>query len=463
MKEHPHYRVLELLGESPRTVVHRAWDNSPLQRDVAIKMLRPEAAAVEHIRRQFWERVKALADLRHERLLPVFSTDAERDWVILELADDNAAARIGRGPSSPREVQSFLAQLLEGLEALHAKGRLHGQVKPANLLLYKSGRLKLADPGALVDGDLQLVPGGEKYLAPELADTSGRFGGGRPGPQLDLYGAGFCALEMLAGPRFDGLFPGMTAGGADTAALWWKWHASEADPRDLIESLVPASAGSLRTALSKMLAKRVAERAGSAREVLDLLGTAAIPEEIRVDAPPPAAAPAAVEGAARPARVSEIRYDQTAGGSPQTAAAASDSRRAATGARFDWRLPAAAAAVALALLVTGLTAWSWLASAREQARQVAEQQRQAAAQKQRDDARAAQERADAEKAALAKAEADKAAQERAQAEKAAREQEAAAAKAKQEQMEREKVAQTQAKPPLPSAPSPDDLSAEILQ
>jgi hypothetical protein len=179
-----------------------------------------------------------------------------------------------------------------------------------------------------------------------------------------------------------------------------------------------------------------------------------------VDAPPPAAAPAAVEGAARPARVSEIRYDQTAGGSPQTAAAASDSRRAATGARFDWRLPAA---VALALLVTGLTAWSWLASAREQARQVAEQQRQAAAQKQRDDARAAQERADAEKAALAKAEADKAAQERAQAEKAAREQEAAAAKAKQEQMEREKVAQTQAKPPLPSAPSPDDLSAEILQ
>jgi hypothetical protein len=369
MKEHPHYRVLDLLGESPRTVVHRAWDNSPLQRDVAIKILRAEAAAVEHIRRQFWERVKAMADLRHERLLPVFSTDAERDWVILELADDNAAARIVRGPVSPREVQSFLAQLLEGLEALHAKGRLHGQVKPANLLLYKSGRLKLADPGALVDGDLQLVPGGEKYLAPELADTSGRFGSGRPGPQLDLYGAGFCALEMLAGPQFDGLFPGMTAGGADTAALWWKWHASEADPRALIESLVPASAGSLRGALAAMLAKPVAERAGSAREVLALLGTAAIPEEIRVDAPPPAPEPAMVEAASRPARVSEIPYDLAIDAAGQPLAAEGEPRRG-SGLGFDWRVPAAVAAVTLAVFVTGLATWSWIAPAPEQARQV---------------------------------------------------------------------------------------------
>jgi hypothetical protein len=456
MKDHPHYRVLDLLGESPRTVVHRAWDNSPLQRDVAIKMLRPEAASVEHIRRQFWERVKALADLRHERLLPVFSTDAERDWVILELADDNAAARIARGPIPPREVQSFLAQLLEGLEALHAKGRLHGQVKPANLLLYKSGRLKLSDPGALVDGDLQLVPGGEKYLAPELADTSGRFGSGRPGPQLDLYGAGFCALEMLAGPRFDGLFPGMTAGGADTAALWWKWHASEADPRDVIDALVPPSAGPLRQALSKMLAKRVAERAGSAREVLDLLGTAAIPEEIRVDAPPPAPSPAAVEGAARPARVSEIRYDRAAGGGSPAPAPATESRRAAAKPGLDWRLPAAAAAVALAVLVTGIAAWSWIGSAREQARQAAEQ----AEQNRRDDEK---KRLDQEKAAQAKAEAEKAALAKAAAEKTAREQEAAVTKAKQEQMERDKLAQTQAKPPVSPDPSPDDLSAEILQ
>jgi len=296
------------------------------------------------------------------------------------------------------------------------------------------------------------VPGGEKYLAPELADTSGQFGSGRPGPQLDLYVAGFCALEMLAGPRFDGLFPGMTAGGADRAALWWKWHASEADPRDLIDSLVPASAGPLRKALTKMLAKRVSERAGSAREVLDLLGTAAIPEEIRVDAPPPAPAPAAVEGAARPARVSEIRYDKTTGGAARNSASADTTRPVSAGRRRDWRLPAAAAAVALALLVAGIATWSWIGSAREQARQIAEQKRLDAL------AKAAE-----EKAAQAKAEADKAALAKSEAEKTALEQEAAVAKAKQEQMERDKLAQTQAKPPVSPDPSPDDLSAEILQ
>jgi len=341
--------------------VHRAWDDSPLQRDVAIKMLRPEAAAVEHVRRQFWERVKAMADMRHERLVPVFSTDTERDWVILELADDNAAARIARGPVPPGEVQSFLAQVLEGLEALHAKGRLHGRIKPSNLLLYKSGRLKLADPGALVDGDLQLVPGAEKYLAPELADASGRWGAGRPGPGLDLYGAAFCALEMLAGPKFDGLFPGMTAGGADTAALWWKWHASAADPRDLVDSLVPAPAGRLREALRSMLAKPVAERAASARAVLDALGTAAIPVEIRVDAAAPIAATAgaaAGEVEPRAARVSEIRH---AGGGPPSGTSVRAESPAPAAGRPRWLLPAALAALAVLLAAIGMVAWSRLA------------------------------------------------------------------------------------------------------
>lgn len=378
MKDHPSYRILDLLGTSPTTEVHRAWDDSPLQRDVAIKMLREEAAAVEHVRRQFWERVKAMADLRHERLLPVFSTDTERDWVILELADDNAAARIARGAVPVGEVQSFLAQILEGLEALHAKGRLHGRIKPANLLLYKSGRLKLADPGALVDGDLQLVPGAEKYLAPELADSTGRWGAGRPGPGLDLYGAAFCGLEMLAGPKFDGLFPGMTAGGADTAALWWKWHASAADPRDLVDAVVPASAGRLREALRSMLAKPVAERADSARAVLDMLGTAAIPEEIRVDAPaagePMAASGARPEVEARAARVSEIRHDggnrTGAGGNPSRPAGTASGLEAVSAwasGRPPWALAAAAAALWILFCGVGLLAWRGAAARRQRA------------------------------------------------------------------------------------------------
>ena len=219
MHEHPTYQILDKIGEGPLTVVYTAWDNCPLQREVAVKMLKEEYRATTHLRQGFWERIKAMSDIRHERLLPIFATDAERDWIILELADDNVERRIRSEKIPLQEVQSYLAQALEGLSAMHDYRRLHGQVKPSNLLLYSSGRLKLTDPGVLVDGDLQLMPGTEKYLAPELADP--RWGNGRPGAQLDLYALAFCTLEMLAGPEFDSYFPGMTAGGVDKANLDW--------------------------------------------------------------------------------------------------------------------------------------------------------------------------------------------------------------------------------------------------
>jgi serine/threonine-protein kinase len=357
MKEHPNYRILEKLGESVWTEVYRAWDDSPLQRDVAVKMLKDEHVAVDHLRRQFWERVKAMSDLRHERLLPVHSTDTERDWVILELADESVATRVAREAVAVGEVQSWLAQALEGLQALHARRRLHGQIKPANLLLYRSGRLKLTDPGALIDGNLQLVPGGEKYLAPEVADTTGRFGAAEPGPQLDFYVLGFCALEMLAGPGFDPLFPGMTAGGADTASLWWQWHASDADPRGLVGRLVPPSAGRLRTALEMMLAKRVSDRVATAGELLERLGTAAIPDAIRADAasaPPAAPVPARpFEIDARDALLSAIPVGQAQ--PPRTAARPSaDASRPSTTPLQRWAvvgMSAAAALVAAVVLV----------------------------------------------------------------------------------------------------------------
>lgn len=295
MHEHPTYQVLDKIGEGPLTVVYTAWDNSPLQREVAVKMLKEEYRATTHLRQGFWERIKAMSDIRHERLLPIFATDAERDWIILELADDNVERRIRTEKIPLQEVQSYLAQALEGLSAMHDFRRLHGQVKPSNLLLYSSGRLKLTDPGVLVDGDLQLMPGTEKYLAPELADP--RWGNGRPGAQLDLYALAFCTLEMLAGPEFDSYFPGMTAGGVDKANLWWQWHASDEDPRLLIEKLVPKSAKSLKSTLDAMLRKKVSERSPSGEAALQMLGRSVIPEEIREPATsaPSKGSPAPVE------------------------------------------------------------------------------------------------------------------------------------------------------------------------
>ena len=369
MKDHPSYRILDLLGESSWTRVYRAWDDSPLQREVAIKMLRDDQVEKPQVRKTFWERVKVMSNLRHERLLPVHSIDTERDWVILELADGSAATHLAAGKVPASDVASFVAQAAEGLQALHASGRLHGQIKPTNLLLYKSGRLKLADPGALIDGDLQLTPGGEKYLAPELADPD-RWGKKAPGPQLDFYNLGFCALEMLAGPEFESLIPGMTGGGADKSSLWWKWHASTEDPREVVAKVLPTKGHPLRVALEKMLAKHVDERPRDAAEIIAMIGTGAVPPELRVEAP---ARPTSSESAGPlpqdlEARITPIpsasRPDSVVNGSPrrapsrpQTQAAAELGHSSTSNAvvsrpgRLKW-----IAAAALGILATGLVA-----------------------------------------------------------------------------------------------------------
>lgn len=296
MHEHPTYNILDKIGEGPWTEVYKAWDNGLLQREVAIKMLKEEFRNTPHLRDQLLERVRAMSDIRGDRLLPVLGFDGQHNWVVLEQADGSIQQRIHEGKIPVTEVQSILAQSLEALEALHSRNRLHGQIKPSNILTYTSGHIKLTDPGALINGDLQHVPGGAKYLAPELADPN-RWGNAKLEPQLDLYTLGFCTLEMLAGPEFDGLFPGMKGGGADRESLWWQWHASEADPAKLIHKLVPSSAKALRAALESMLKKKVSERARSARDVLNILGDSAIPEVLRqpTGAAPPPVMPAAGE------------------------------------------------------------------------------------------------------------------------------------------------------------------------
>ncbi len=278
--------LLDKIGEGPWTTVYKAWDNGPLQREVAVKVLLESHSHQKYKREQFYERVRAMADVRHERLLPVFNTLEEQDWVVVELADESAASKIASERTPISEAKSYLAQGLQALSVLHAHGRIHGQIKPTNLLLYADGRLKVSDPGVIIDGMLPLTDGVGKYLAPELVEPEKFATGSGLGSQLDLYQLGFCILEMIAGAQFDSCFPGMTAGGADQASMWWRFHGSTEEFSGLIKKLIPSGESQFQSVMESLLRKAPNQRPSSAIQVLQSLGTAVIPEKVREVAGP---------------------------------------------------------------------------------------------------------------------------------------------------------------------------------
>src|SRR4029079_3290162 len=263
MNQHPAYELFEELGRGVNTVVYRSYDLS-LGREVAIKELDENSRRDSRQREQFLREAQFLAQFEHDNVLRVYSVDTERGWIIMELMKGTLASLIAAGPSDPDLVRSILKQTLDALAFLHEKKKVHGTVRPTNLLINEAGRVKLSEfEQTNVGGELRAPKGSKKYLAPELIRPEfGDFG-----PPLDLYCLAFTALELLKGPQFDGLFPGTGKGAIDADMAWLRWHSS---PDDLAPTakLVKNIPGALAHVLDRMLKKRVADRPQSAQEVL---------------------------------------------------------------------------------------------------------------------------------------------------------------------------------------------------
>jgi serine/threonine protein kinase len=157
-----------------------------------------------------------------------------------------------RGPLPPREADALLAGVLEGLDAVHAQGIVHGDLKPENVLLTGRGEAKLADFGVARRGASSTLVAGAgtlAYMAPEQAR------GLAPTPQSDLYAAALLYREMLTGepPAPRGLDDVQLRG------LVAQRQASHA---------IPGARGAI---LTRALAHDPAARYASARDVLDAL------------------------------------------------------------------------------------------------------------------------------------------------------------------------------------------------
>jgi serine/threonine-protein kinase len=209
------YEVMDLVGAGGMGEVYRARDTR-LGRDVAIKVLPEHVAHDAGALARFGREARAAAALSHPHIAALFdigATDGTHYLVMELLEGETLAARLRRGGLPEKDALRIGAEIAEGLGAAHAHGIVHRDVKPANVMLTRSG-VKLLDFGLArlqrrpdasgetasmtgLGGDV--LAGTLPYMAPEQLE------GREADARTDIWALGCVLFEMLAGRRaFEG-------------------------------------------------------------------------------------------------------------------------------------------------------------------------------------------------------------------------------------------------------------------
>jgi tetratricopeptide (TPR) repeat protein len=289
------YRVMKKIGEGGVGVVYvgEKKDDAGNTTRVAIKVVRPvharDRAAVQR-----WLAVarilKSVDDPSLAPVLDVGTLEDGRPWIATAFIDGQSLSqRIGRtGPMHYNEARPIVRGVLSALETLHARGLVHGDVKPENVFMVRptaSDKMKNEPTGVIVDaahdrlfartgvGAAQsgVLPvfGTAKVIAPELAR------GGGPSASADLYSAGCLLYEVLTGrPPFTG----------DSSIEVVAYHVTSDATPPSVHAPRGWVAKDLDQIVLRALAKDPKERfkdAAAFREALESIGRASIPPEAR--------------------------------------------------------------------------------------------------------------------------------------------------------------------------------------
>ncbi|WTB38912.1 serine/threonine protein kinase [Streptomyces sp. NBC_00827] len=199
------YRLLSKLGHGGMGTVWRAKDET-VDREVAVKEPRVPDHLPERERANAFERMRrearAAARLDHPSVVNVHDVAVVdgQPWIVMELVQGRSLGdALQEGTLGVREAARVGLEVLGALEAAHAAGILHRDVKPDNVLLGRYGRVVLTDFGiAQIEGETSLTDtggfvGSPEYIAPE------RVLGQRPGPPSDLWSLGVVLYAATEG------------------------------------------------------------------------------------------------------------------------------------------------------------------------------------------------------------------------------------------------------------------------
>jgi predicted ATPase/predicted Ser/Thr protein kinase len=255
------FEVEAFLGRGGMGVVYRARQRS-LDRAVALKVVAPALAADEAFRQRFLREARLAAAIEHPNVLPVY--EAGEDGARLFLAaryveGETLASLLARaGPLPAARAVEIVARVGAALDAAHARGLVHRDVKPSNILLDEAGGVYLCDFGLATSGaGSKLTRTGEllgtlAYIAPEQIRQGSVDG------RADQYSLACVLFECLTG---EAPFTGETE-----AQLLWA-HMQERPP-SVVERR-PDLPIAIDAVLAKALAKEPAERFTTVRELAE--------------------------------------------------------------------------------------------------------------------------------------------------------------------------------------------------
>jgi serine/threonine protein kinase len=261
------FRIERTLGHGGMGIVYLAREVR-LDRDVALKVIRTELAEDERFRARFHEESRTAASIEHPNVVTIFGA-GDRDglvYVAMRYVPGRDLGRLisGRGPLPADQAASLIAQVADGLDAVHAAGLVHRDVKPANVLVGEPAPGDADSPAFLTDFGLAKIAastsgltatgeviGTVDYMAPEQIE------GRRVDARTDVYALGCVLFHAVAG---DVPFPERES----TSKMWA--HLNEPPPA------TGAGKGALDPVIRRAMAKDPSDRFPSAGD----LGRAAV-------------------------------------------------------------------------------------------------------------------------------------------------------------------------------------------
>ncbi|PHV30894.1 hypothetical protein CSQ94_23775 [Janthinobacterium sp. BJB312] len=282
-----HYEVRRLLGEGGFGHVFEAWD-AKLCRSVALKRLKPQADVLHP--EKLINEARLAASLKHAAFVRIFAIEGQgtSQSIVMELVEGQTLGQfMHSGKADLQAALDIAYQIADAMDEAHAMDLVHGDLKPSNLMLEASGKVRILDFGLARHIDPQAtqtttlcdLQGTIAYMAPE------RLMGRLPDTRGDVYALGAMLYEMLAGQRHFAHLNGLALAAAHM-------QATEAWP-DLPDSVPPA----INALARAMTAHDPAERPRTMRDVREAIGaqrgeplTLATPlaDETQVKVEPPA-------------------------------------------------------------------------------------------------------------------------------------------------------------------------------